>query len=827
MRVMLYCFLFVSYERGMKRIAKLFQFSGYRLDMKARKIFFDYRIEFSKEDFLEFTETILLPKAPRGCSPELLQNILESLHLILGISYYKLYCPSQVKLPFPLSKEQAEFWNIVYAKGLGEFLYRNNLDPKRLPNFPSVKAKKDVVRMNPRERMLLGIGGGKDSIVAAELLKNFVVTSFLVETQKKDTVSETIIRKIGNPSLKIKRVLDPKIFEAYPDAYNGHVPISAVFAFLGFLSAILYDYKYVVVGNEQSSNFGNVTYRGEIINHQWSKSAEFETMFQNYTKKFITPDIVYFSLLRQFYEIRIANMFAQYKTYFPTFSSCNRNFKVFKKREDTLWCGECPKCVFAFLILSPFIPKKELIQIFHKNLFADEKLVSLFGDVLGFGVYKPFDCVGTSEESQAALSSAAKKYKNEIVIKTFLSRIKNVDRLTEQVFKTSPASTLPAPFRFLGIKSVCILGYGKEGKATEKYIRKNYPDLKIGICDENLDKNYLDKQKEYDLAIKTPGIQKGVVTIPYTTATNIFFSQNKNLTIGVTGSKGKSTTSSLIYEILKAAGKKVRLIGNIGSPMLEVLCEEVHPDEIFVIELSSYMLEDIEYSPNIAVLLNLFPEHMNYHGGVENYYTAKRRIFEFLKQGDLKIEEPFTEKIPLEKSEIPLLGAHNLKNIRVAVKVARVLKISDDVIREAVKNFKPLPHRLGFVGTFRNIDFYDDAISTTPESTIAAIKSLKKVDTIFLGGEDRGYDFCELERTLRLYKIKNIVLFPDTGARILKSRKGFNVFETRSMKDAVKFAFENTEQGKICLLSMASPSYSLWKNFEEKGDEFTRLVRNY
>ena len=260
--------------------------------------------------------------------------------------------------------------------------------------------------------------------------------------------------------------------------------------------------------------------------------------------------------------------------------------------------------------------------------------------------------------------------------------------------------------------------------------------------------------------------------------------------------------------------------------MLEVLLKKVDPDEILVIELSSYMLEDIEYSPNVALLLNLFPEHMDYHGGTENYYKAKENIFKFQKPGDLAVKPPFNEKILLvQRDEIPLLGAHNIKNIKAAIKVARIIGISDSDIKKAVKNFKTLPHRLEFVGELDGVKFYDDAISTTPESTIEAIKSLKNIGTIFLGGEDRGYDFRELEKTLKDYKIKNIVLFPESGKRILKSRQGFNVLETRSMEEAVRFAFKNTTNGQICLLSTASPSYSLWKNFEEKGDLFQRLIK--
>lgn len=826
----------------MKPKAKIFRFCGHSFDTKKNTASFHYQIDFSDREPLEFRETITLQGAPKNIDLFVLDKFLEPLNLILGISYYKLYCPKKIETFCPLTKEQADFWNTVYKKGLGEFAYRNKLDPKDFANFKSskkeaaalkinkieVKMANGPIPINVKNRGLLGIGGGKDSIVAAELLKgNLDFSSCIIETQKVDPISNQVAEKIGNPIVKIKRNLDPQIFNKFEGAYNGHIPISAIFSFIGLLSAAVYGYKYIIVGNEHSSNFGNITYKGETINHQWSKSMEYELLLQEYTRKFITTDITYFSLLRQFYEIRIAEMFSGHKKYLPTFSSCNRNFKVYNERPKTLWCGECPKCAFVFLMLSAFMDKKELINIFQKNLLADEKLVPLYNDLLGFGHLKPFDCVGTFEESQAALALAAKNYPNEIVTKTLLKKIKTPQGVIQQVLRTAQSPSLPTPFRFLGIKNICILGYGKEGKVTEQYLKKQFPKLKIGILDQSLDKKYLNKQKDYDLAIKTPGIPKGKVTIPYVTATNIFFSQNKNFTIGITGSKGKSTTSSLIYQILKAAGKNVSLVGNIGNPMLETLLHKVEANKIFVVELSSYMLEDIEYSPNIGLLLNLFPEHMDYHGGIENYYNAKKRIFKFMKADDVAVKGPFTAKIPLKKNEIPLLGEHNRKNIRAAITVARLLKTHDSAIKKAVKNFKSLPHRLESVGTFKGITFYDDAISTTPESTIMAIKSLPQIGTIFLGGEDRGYDFKLLEKELRKHKIPNVVLFPETGKRILTSRKGFNILETKDMKAAVDFAFKKTPKGQICLLSTASPSYSVWKNFEEKGDLFQKFVKTY
>jgi len=156
-----------------------------------------------------------------------------------------------------------------------------------------------------------------------------------------------------------------------------------------------------------------------------------------------------------------------------------------------------------------------------------------------------------------------------------------------------------------------------------------------------------------------------------------------------------------------------------------------------------------------------------------------------------------------------------------------LFNIPTSTVKKALESFKPLPHRLEFIGEFKGIKFYDDAISTTPESTIMAIKALKKVGTIFLGGEDRGYDFSDLEKVIRKFKIKNIVLFPDTGKRMFKSKNGLNVLQTSSMEKAVKFAYQKTKKGQICLLSTASPSFSLWKDYRAKGKLFQKLVKKY
>jgi UDP-N-acetylmuramoylalanine--D-glutamate ligase len=460
---------------------------------------------------------------------------------------------------------------------------------------------------------------------------------------------------------------------------------------------------------------------------------------------------------------------------------------------------------------------------------------------------KPFDCVGTFQEAQTALFLAKKTFADSFIMR----QIGDSVAYYPEVFDTNKNTSIPEKFRFLGMEKALIAGFGKEGKITKQYLRKQYPKLRLGIADAKEGSDYLKKQAGVDIAVKTPGIKKELITIPYTTATNIFFSKikNKNLIIGITGSKGKSTTSTLIYQILKTAGKNVRLLGNIGSPMLQDLLKPINKDTIFVLELSSAQLDDITFSPDIAVVTNLFPEHMDYHGNLENYYQAKKNIIRYQGKNDYFVYDPqnkkvsawrknyqgnaipFAKNIPLKDGQIPLLGKHNKNNIKAAVAVAHILGIPQQTIKKTIKNFKGLAHRLEFVGQYQGISFYDDAISTTPESTIMAIKSLPHIGTLFLGGTNRGYNFTLLEKIIKKYAIKNIVLFPDSGSAILTQTQDLNILKipttisgNAAMKKAVLFAYKYTPKGTICLLSCASPSYSLWKNFEEKGDQFKKIV---
>lgn len=865
-----------------------FSFDSYSIDKKTNTISFLY----SFNNGLKFTDTITLGGGKIAwdkINQPLIERIIFNLHLALGIGYYKAYCPKQITIKNGiLSKPEAEFWNKLYTKGLGEFFYRNEIDYRGLVKFPYQKNKvTKPINISLANRSLLPWGGGKDSSAAAEMLKELGHDFTLISLRDSDVQRATA--KIAGKSWIINgRAIDSKLIELNKQgAYNGHIPISAIYSWTTVLSAALKNYRQVIYANEASANFGNVRYLGNEINHQYSKSLEFENDFRDYLKNFVTPDINYFSLLRQFSELKITKLFSRHKKYFPVFSSCNRNFS-FTKQARSRWCGECPKCLFTFSQLAAFVNRPELIKIFGENLFAKKELLPLFQELWGEKRFKPFDCVGTPTEVKAAFLLANSKagWQQDFIPKYFQKniapRIKEPGKLINEALKNRPEHNIPANFR-----STLILGYGLEGQFVHKYLKKVYPNLKFGIADQKplkiKDKiptfsgsNYLRAVNSYEVIIKSPGISNLEPEIiaaqnsgkEITSITNIFLAANGRQTIGVTGTKGKSTTASLIHQILKAAGKDAHLIGNIGYDPLEHLTAKPDKQKIFIYELSSYQLASSNYSPHVAIFINLFPDHLPYHQGFNNYFKAKSNIAKLQKPDDFLIfnseypdiknlaEKTAAQKIDYLKrcsvrdnhlcygaekiislADIKLLGKHNLQNIMAAVCAAKLYRVPNAAIKRALAKFTNLDHRLEFVGRYKEISFYDDAISTTPESTLAALEVFqKKIGTIILGGEDRGYKFAALANRLAALKVANVVLFPASGQRIGQEiKKAYqrnhlvmpNILKTVKMEMAVKFAYQNTRAGQICLLSTASPSYSLFKNFKEKGRLFQQAVKKY
>ena len=360
-------------------------------------------------------------------STEALKAAFTGYFLMAGISYYKASLPQRITInpDITLTPDQAKFFQKTYFHGLGELFYQNNLTPFA-PQFPSLQHCDTAILNNYpplKDHTLVPLGGGKDSLTSVQLLKEVGIKfqTWTVGNYPGLTPSLKEIHGIDWPQkhLKIKRTICPNLINLnQAGAINGHVPISAIWAFLSVVTAVLTNQKYIAFSNEASANQPTLNLNGQDINHQYSKTLEFEQDFQSYVNKFIHPELKYFSLLRPFSELYIAEMFAHkaWGQFKDKFSSCNRNFTVNKAPLDKggmgglFWCGECPKCAFVFLILTPFVKPAELLNVFGKNLLADPNLKQTWLELLGQTDHKPFECVGTTEEVKQAFLLAQKYY---------------------------------------------------------------------------------------------------------------------------------------------------------------------------------------------------------------------------------------------------------------------------------------------------------------------------------------------------------------------------------------------------------------------------------
>lgn len=444
-----------------------FIFSHYSLDHVSGQATFEYKIRFAERAEETYVELLSLPEeAKRNLETipsEILERCLQSLHLVLGVSYWKLYCPSRmyIEAGYGLDTEQVAFWTAVYTKGLGEFYYRNQIDFRGLVQFRVTEdSSKSGIPFERTDRVLLPIGGGKDSMVSADLLTEAGI-EFRPFYSGSSKVQEGVLSFFDQPKLSIRGRLDQRMIERAKsgEAYNGHVPISTIWSFVSVFMAVLCDYRWIAFSNESSASEGNTEYLGEEINHQWSKSFEAEQLIRDYVHMFITPSVTTFSLLRPLHELAIAKLFARSPQYLGHVSSCNRNFVVSQAQPEregkAYWCGSCPKCAFVFALLAPFIPKPQLVDAIGKDLFADESLAPLYRELLGLMGFKPFECVGTAEETRLAFYLAHKTggYAGEPIMRLFEEEVMPLaqDRkaLEERILTpdASAIAELPEPFR--------------------------------------------------------------------------------------------------------------------------------------------------------------------------------------------------------------------------------------------------------------------------------------------------------------------------------------------------------------------------------------------
>ncbi len=406
-----------------------FYFKSFEFDIEKLEAKFHYC--FDNETFFE--EKINFPlnfKTRENLDINIINNMLFHVHIALWISYYKLYPTNDLVLESGcLDETQISFWKKFYTNWLGEFFYTNKISLKWLFNFVNNTDKKysiipPLTRRRSgggksREKSLVALGWWKDSIVSMELLEKSGCEYDLVVFWKSDGLKENVAKKAEKEILLITRQLSDKLFELNKNwYYNGHVPITWIIAFILELTSYIYDYKYIVLSNERSANFGNTNWQWLEINHQYSKSLEFEKDFEKYVEKHISQDIKYFSLLRWMYETKIAELFSElWKKYFEVFSSCNWNFKILSNYNNTkhqkIWCNDCPKCAFVFTILRPHLTKKEVLDIFWEDLFEKKSLELIFRELLWISWIKPFECVWEIEEVIYSMYKSLDFYESE------------------------------------------------------------------------------------------------------------------------------------------------------------------------------------------------------------------------------------------------------------------------------------------------------------------------------------------------------------------------------------------------------------------------------
>jgi len=443
-------------------------------------------------------------------------------------------------------------------------------------------------------------------------------------------------------------------------------------------------------------------------------------------------------------------------------------------------------------------------------------------------------------------------------------------------------------------KRVAILGYGREGRSTCRFLLKHFPEFPFAVidkddgvaCDDFLrnfprvrvfcGSNYLEALEEFNFVIKSPGISQRDVA-PYmsgkqlSSQADIFLACFASQVIGITGTKGKSTTSSLLTAIFKEAGRDTVFVGNIGLPPFDKI-EDVEKQTLVVYEMSSHQLDGIAHSPHVAILLNIYQEHLDHYDSYEAYQDAKFNIALHQKSSDYFIYNADSEVIAKKLNSLKasgtrfpfsisgkdntacfvenenicikvadslytyqigferyLKGSHNFSNILAVIGVAKIMGIKDVSIFQSIARFRGLEHRLEYVGRYGDKDFYNDSIATIPEATIAALETLSGVDTLILGGFDRGIDYDTLATYLTDSEVRHIVLLGSAGERIYKlvsNTVNKNIYYYRNFDDGVLKAIEITAPKKTCLLSPAAASYGMFKDFEERGNRFKALVQD-
>lgn len=392
-----------------------FLYNSYKIWEEKNKICIEY--DFEIENLIKFNPRIEILKKDfkfKDINSDIVKNIVFNLGMVEAISYFKATCSPQFFIKCgKLDGYQTNWFKKLFYTGLGEFRYINNIkiSENDLVHFVSEGEAISAIRSEEELKgIIIPVGGGKDSNVTLDLLKEYKEDTLIFRIGRKKVPLECakISGLEDNKVIEVNRTIDKNLLELNSKGFlNGHTPFSGIVAFLTYLCSYLLGKKYIALSNENSANESNI--EGENINHQYSKTIEFENDFREYANKYLKTNVEYFSMLRPLSELQIAMLFSKLEKFHSIFNSCN----VGSKSEPWKWCCSCPKCLFVFTILSPFLYKEKLIRIFGEDLFDRKDLEKTFIELCGYGEIKPFECVGTYAEVRFAITKTIEKMENE------------------------------------------------------------------------------------------------------------------------------------------------------------------------------------------------------------------------------------------------------------------------------------------------------------------------------------------------------------------------------------------------------------------------------
>lgn len=439
-----------------KNNIEFFSFDGYEYNKESGVVSFKY----SFDDSIHFIEKLTFSGHKKKLSDkeaQVLSRTFDYLQIALGISYYKAALPKKILTRgMSLSQEACSFFQKLYTVGLQEFSYTNNVSLEDRVNFITSKfTKQSPINLNLRKISVIPMGGGKDSFVSQDILKSNNKPHILLHIGNH--VALKVIDK-DSTIIRVKREISPNLRSLNSDgAYNGHIPISSIYAFITLACSVIYDFDTVIMSNERSANTGSQMPNGTMVNHQYSKSHEFESDFIKLVGDEILTSYKYFSILRPFSEISIAKMFSKNTNAHHKFISCNKASKQGVNKQE--WCMNCPKCRFVFLSLAPFLEKDKLLNIFKKNLLDQPDQLNGYLSLVGFKSPKPFECVGEVQESIVAFHLLCQRsdWRDNIIVAAVNNKVlqhtKNIEQLTKEVLSPD-FSTNNIPAEFLKIIKV-------------------------------------------------------------------------------------------------------------------------------------------------------------------------------------------------------------------------------------------------------------------------------------------------------------------------------------------------------------------------------------